>query len=215
MLRKNVCYLQTDAPSNRCWTLCSLSLRLFSWKQSDRSRNIAAPYLQVLCSRWGENYNFTIKAWYHAVVPAALNWVGQVSSAYPATLNALLSLKERIIPGELLNVVVAIAGKSRGCPPKKTKKNVQSSMYVCSFPEEKKFPVNEFMKASKKEIRSVSNHPDSYSKVNYIITQVILAFWLVLGYDLLEHRRIDDDSARLNFFWIFWILNLNQSQFFN
>ena len=87
-------------------------------------------------------------------------------------------------------------------------------MYVCSFPEEKKFPVNEFMKASKKEIRSVSNHPDPSSKVNYIIIQVILAFWLVLAYDLLEDRRIDDDSARFNFFWIFWILNLNQSQFF-
>ena len=40
----------------------------------------------------------------------------------PPTFNALLSLKERIIPGELLNVVVVIAGKSRGCPPKKTKK---------------------------------------------------------------------------------------------
>ena len=26
----------------------------------------------------------------------------------------------------------------------------------------------------------------------YIITQVILAFWLVLTYDLLEDRRIDD-----------------------
>ena len=45
----------------------------------------------------------------------------------------------------------------------------------------------------------------------YIITQVILAFWLVLAYDLLEDRRTDDDSARFKFFWI---LNLNQSQFF-
>ena len=45
----------------------------------------------------------------------------------------------------------------------------------------------------------------------YIVTQVILAFWLVLAYDLLEDRRIDDDSARFNFFLI---LNLNQSQFF-
>ena len=42
---------------------------------------------------------------------------------------------------------------------------------------------------------------------DYIITQVILAFWLVLACDLLEDRRIDDDSAGLNFFWIFefWI----------
>ena len=43
----------------------------------------------------------------------------------------------------------------------------------------------------------------------YKITQVILAFWLVLAYDLLEDRRTDDDSARFTFFWIFWILNLN------
>ena len=48
----------------------------------------------------------------------------------------------------------------------------------------------------------------------YIITQVILVFWLVLAYDLLEDRHTDDDSARFKFFWIFWILNLNQSQFF-
>ena len=48
----------------------------------------------------------------------------------------------------------------------------------------------------------------------YIITQVILAFLLVLAYDLLEDRRTDDDSARFKFYWIFWILNLNQSQFF-
>ena len=33
----------------------------------------------------------------------------------------------------------------------------------------------------------------------YIITQVILAFWLVLAYVLLEDRRIDDDSARFKF----------------
>ena len=45
----------------------------------------------------------------------------------------------------------------------------------------------------------------------YIITQVILAFWLVLACDLWEDRRIDDDSARFKFFWSFWILNLNQS----
>jgi len=44
----------------------------------------------------------------------------------------------------------------------------------------------------------------------YKITQVILAFWLVLAYDLLEDRRIDDSSL----FLIFLILNLNQSQFF-
>ena len=50
--------------------------------------------------------------------------------------------------------------------------------------------------------------------VVYIITQVILAFWLVLAYDLLEDKRIDDDTARFKFFWIFWILNLSQSQFF-
>ena len=39
-----------------------------------------------------------------------------------------------------------------------------------------------------------------------IVTQVILAFWLVLAYDLLElleDRRTDDDSARFKFFWIF------------
>ena len=52
------------------------------------------------------------------------------------------------------------------------------------------------------------------SITHYIITQVILAFWLVLAYDLLEDRRTDDDSARFKFFWIFWILNLNQSIFF-
>ena len=39
----------------------------------------------------------------------------------------------------------------------------------------------------------------------YIITQVILAFWLVLSYDLLEDRRIDDDSARFKLFFEFWI----------
>ena len=48
------------------------------------------------------------------------------------------------------------------------------------------------------------------SKYIYLITQVILAFWLVLAYDLLEDRRIDDDSVRFNF----RILNLNQSHFF-
>ena len=37
----------------------------------------------------------------------------------------------------------------------------------------------------------------------YIITQVILAFLLVLVYDLLEDRRIDDDSARFKFFFNF------------
>ena len=47
--------------------------------------------------------------------------------------------------------------------------------------------------------------------LSYIITHVILAFWLVLAYDLLKDRRIDDDSARFKFFLI---LNLNQSQFF-
>ena len=47
----------------------------------------------------------------------------------------------------------------------------------------------------------------------YIITQVILAFWLVLTYDLLEDRRIDDDSARFNFFefFEFWILTNHTS----
>ena len=52
------------------------------------------------------------------------------------------------------------------------------------------------------------------SIILYTITQVILAFWLVLAYDLLEDRRIDNDSARFKFFLIFWVLNLNQSQFF-
>jgi len=55
------------------------------------------------------------------------------------------------------------------------------------------------MKASKKEIRSVSNHPESPSNVNYTITQVILAFWLVLACDLLKDRCIDDSSTRFNF----------------
>ena len=54
-------------------------------------------------------------------------------------------------------------------------------------------------------------HGNMESICYYIITQVILAFWLVITYDLLEDRRIDDDSARFKFFWI---LNLNQSQFF-
>ena len=53
-----------------------------------------------------------------------------------------------------------------------------------------------------------------WSTTDYIITQVILGFWLVLAYDLLEDRRIDDDSTRFKFFWIFWIFNLNQIQFF-
>jgi len=48
-------------------------------------------------------------------------------------------------------------------------------------------------------------HFEISDKVIYIITQVILAFWLILAYDLLEDRRIDDDSARFNFFLIFWI----------
>jgi len=52
------------------------------------------------------------------------------------------------------------------------------------------------------------------SITHYIITQVILAFWLVLAYDLLEDRCTDDDSGRFKVFWIFWILNLNQSWFF-
>ena len=47
---------------------------------------------------------------------------------------------------------------------------------------------------------------NAYTGLLYIITQVILAFWLVLAYDLLEDTRIDDDSARFK--------NLNQSQFF-
>ena len=35
----------------------------------------------------------------------------------------------------------------------------------------------------------------------YIITQVILALWLVLVYDVLEDRRIDDDSTQFKFFF--------------
>ena len=42
----------------------------------------------------------------------------------------------------------------------------------------------------------------SLSISSYIITQVILAFWLVLAYDLLEDRRIDDNSTRFKFFLI-------------
>ena len=34
-------------------------------------------------------------------------------------------------------------------------------------------------------------------------TQVILAFWLVFAYDLLEDRHIDDDSAWFKFFFKF------------
>ena len=33
----------------------------------------------------------------------------------------------------------------------------------------------------------------------YIISSVMQAFWLVLTYDLLEDRRIDDDSAWFKF----------------
>ena len=40
----------------------------------------------------------------------------------------------------------------------------------------------------------------------YIITQVILALWLVLVYDVLEDRRIDDDSTQFKFF--FNVLNV-------
>ena len=39
-----------------------------------------------------------------------------------------------------------------------------------------------------------------FSIIFYIITHVILFFWLVLSYDLLEDRRIDDGSARFKFF---------------
>ena len=38
-----------------------------------------------------------------------------------------------------------------------------------------------------------------FNNIIYIITQVILAFQLVLAYDLLEHRRIDHDSAQFKF----------------
>ena len=38
------------------------------------------------------------------------------------------------------------------------------------------------------------------SRGSYIITQVILAFRLVLAHDLLEDRGTDDDSARFVFF---------------
>ena len=44
---------------------------------------------------------------------------------------------------------------------------------------------------------------NQWSQWYYIITQVILAFWLVLAYDLLEDRRTDDDSARFKFFFNF------------
>ena len=47
---------------------------------------------------------------------------------------------------------------------------------------------------------------DRHNEWNYIITQVILAFSLVLAHDLLEDRRIDDDSAEFKFFLNF--LNL-------
>ena len=62
--------------------------------------------------------------------------------------------------------------------------------------------------------KSYNGIEDILGSFYYIITQVILAFWLILAYDLLEDRRIDDDSAWFNFFLIFWILNLNQSQLF-
>ena len=51
----------------------------------------------------------------------------------------------------------------------------------------------------------------------YIIIQVILALWLVLAYDLLEDRRIDHDSARFKFFWIWTnqnsLLSIETNQF--
>ena len=71
-----------------------------------------------------------------------------------------------------------LQAKVAGAPQKRQKKKKTCKVvftYAHSL-KKKKFPVNEFMKASKKEIRSVSNHPDPPSKVNYIITQVILAF---------------------------------------
>mgnify|MGYP007058638064 CR=1 FL=1 len=41
----------------------------------------------------------------------------------------------------------------------------------------------------------------------YIIAQVILAFWLVLAYDLLEDRRIDNEAAlRVPLFYSYHIL---------
>jgi len=40
------------------------------------------------------------------------------------------------------------------------------------------------------------------SKVNYIISQLVLAFWVVLTHDLLEDRRIDDVIIR-NIFPLF------------
>ena len=39
----------------------------------------------------------------------------------------------------------------------------------------------------------------------YIITQVILAFWLVLACDLFEDRCMDDNSTQFKFFSNFWI----------
>ena len=59
------------------------------------------------------------------------------------------------------------------------------------------------------------NLPAHHAKfiTNYIITQVILAFWLILTYDLLEDRRIDDDSAWFIFVLIFelWIWTTHNS----
>ena len=63
-----------------------------------------------------------------------------------------------------------LQAKVAGAPQKRQKK--ETCKVVCTYAhslKKKKFPVNEFMKASKKEIRSVSNHPDPSSKVNYII----------------------------------------------
>ena len=68
--------------------------------------------------------------------------------------------------------------------------------------------INSNLNPNRKDNQNTNANP------NYITTQVILAFWLVLAYDLLDDRRINDDSARFQFFCIFRILNLNQSQFF-
>ena len=47
----------------------------------------------------------------------------------------------------------------------------------------------------------LNRHPETWNLcVYYIISSVMLAFWLVFTYDLLEDRGIDDDSARLKFY---------------
>ena len=46
-------------------------------------------------------------------------------------------------------------------------------------------------------------HREKSLQISHLFNNIILAFQLVLAYDLLEYRRIDDDSAQFKFFGIF------------